>query len=275
MCAELDQESQDFYVRSLRMLKQSGIPFLVGGAYALAKYTGVVRHTKDLDVCVRPRDVNRVLALFANEGFATERSFPHWLAKVYRDHAFLDVIYSSGNGLCDVDDDWFRYAVEADVMGVRVGLCPPEEMIWCKAFIQERERYDGADVAHLIRSRGDSLDWERLVARFGPHWRVLLGHLVLFGYIYPDERERVPDRVIRELLGRLALDPPPSTPSGDRPLCQGTFLSREQYLVDVEQWGYQDARLAPIGPMSRDDVASWTAAIGDNHEHQAAGMAHH
>ena len=56
----------------------------------------------------------------------------------------------------------------------------------------ERERYDGADVAHLLRAHGDRLDWPRLLRRFGPHWRVLLSHLVLFGFIYPGERALVP-----------------------------------------------------------------------------------
>ena len=29
------------------------MPFLVGGAYAFARYTGIERHTKDFDVFVR------------------------------------------------------------------------------------------------------------------------------------------------------------------------------------------------------------------------------
>ena len=33
-------------------------------------------------------------------------------------------------------------------------------------------------------------------------------------------------------------------------VCQGTLLSREQYLIDIDRWGYADARLEPRGPMS-------------------------
>ncbi len=58
-------------------------------------------------------------------------------------------------------------------------------MIWSKAFIMERERYDGADIAHLILACGRDLDWRRLLGRFGRRWRVLLSHLVLFGFVYP------------------------------------------------------------------------------------------
>ena len=73
-----------------------------------------------------------------------------------------------------------------------VQIAPAEETIWSKAFVMERERFDGADVAHLILGHGDKLDWQRLLERFGPHWRVLLAHLVLFGFIFPSARSRVP-----------------------------------------------------------------------------------
>ena len=43
-----------------------------------------------------------------------------------------------------------------------MGLCPPEEMIWSKAFVQERERFDGADVLHVFRTLGRTLSWDRL-----------------------------------------------------------------------------------------------------------------
>ena len=33
-------------------------------------------------------------------------------------------------------------------------VVPAEEMIWSKAFIQERERFDGADIHHLLRCKG-------------------------------------------------------------------------------------------------------------------------
>ena len=145
-----------------------------------------------------------------------------------------------------------------EVLGVPAKLCPAEEMIWQKAFIMERERYDGADVAHLLRARAAELDWERLLRRFGPHWRVLLSHLVLFGFIYPAEQGKIPEEVLRELSGRLLAER--ARAGNGQPVCQGTYLSRMQYLNDTEKWGYADARLEPRGPLSREDITHWTAA---------------
>src|SRR5581483_354665 len=145
-----------------------------------------------------------------------------------------NIIFNSGNGCCPVDEKWFEHALPTEVLGIPVNLCPPEEIIWQKAFIMERERYDGADVAHLLRACGDTLDWRRLLDRFGPYWRVLLAHLVLYDFVYPGHPSPIPKWVLQELSGRLQRDSDSNT---DPALCCGTLLSREQYLVDVTEWG--------------------------------------
>ena len=256
-------EKAELYNGALHMLNRSGVPYLVGGTYAFHYYAGIARTTKDFDVFVRPRDMQRVLEVLKHAGFKTEVAFNHWLAKAHHGDRFIDVIFSSGNGVAEVDDDWFAHAVDEAVLGAPVKLCPAEEMIWSKAFIMERERFDGADVAHLLRHCSGLLNWDRLVSRFGPHWRVLLSHLVLFGFIYPGERALVPSSVMKDLLNRLAAEL--EVPTRDSKVCQGTLLSREQYLVDVDEWGYEDARMQPRGNMTPEQVAVWTAAIDKSH----------
>jgi len=130
-------------------------------------------------------------------------------------------------------------------------------MIWSKAFIQERERFDGAEVLHLLRETGPSLDWPRLLMRFGDHWRVLLSHIVLFGFVYPDKRQNVPQWVTEELVRRFTV----SRPNQQSDVCYGTLLSREQYLHDLESRKYRDGREQPVGPMTREEIDIWTKAI--------------
>jgi hypothetical protein len=254
----LQPETVRVYCAALGRLKDSPIEYLVGGAYALATYAGIVRDTKDLDIFVRPADCQRVLDLFAGAGFKTELTFPHWLGKIHIDDCLIDIIFSSGNGVATVDDEWFRHSVPAHILDMPVRLCPAEEMLWSKSYIMERERYDGADIHHLLRARASQLDWQRLLRRFGPHWRVLLGHLIFFGFVYPEERTQVPEAAMRELLKRL--EPELAVPSGPH-VCRGTLVSREQYLTDIEQWGYQDGRQEPRQYMSDADIEHWTAAI--------------
>jgi hypothetical protein len=219
---------------------------------------GVSRSTKDFDLYVRAKHVEPALTALARSGYKTEVTFPHWLAKATYDGDVLDLIFRAGNGLCEVDDSWFERARDSELLGVPVKLCAPEEMVWMKAYIMERERFDGADIAHILRCCAADIDWSHLVRRFGPDWRVLLSHLVLFGYIYPGERTLVPAAVMEQLTRRLRSEA--STP-GPEGLCRGTLLSRQQYLVDVQEWGFRDARLEQRVHMSPNDIAHWTEAI--------------
>jgi hypothetical protein len=256
---ELDQGTRDFYVQTLTVLNEARVPYLVGGAYAMGTLAGIERHTKDIDVFARERERDQILQVFEAAGYQTEVTFPHWLAKAWIVERFVDVIYSSGNRACPVDDEWFEHAVAAELLDIPVRLCPPEEIIWSKSYVQERERFDGADVAHLIRKSGHLFDWHRLIRRFGEHWRVLLAHLVNYGFVYPGERAVIPAWVLSELTDRLlheTQEPPPR-----EKVCQGTLLSREQYLADVAMWGYRDGRLKPQGTMTAEEITHWTAAI--------------
>lgn len=257
---EVPPATAAFFRRALRLLVDAEVPFLVGGAFAHACFTGIRRSTKDLDLFLRREDYDRVAALAQREGWRAELAYPHWLAKVYAGEDFIDLIFNSGNGLTPVDDRWFRDNPQAEVLGVPVRIANVEDGLLSKAFIMERERYDGADVAHLIQANAEHLDWSGLLQRFGANWRVLLAHLTLFGYIYPGERHRVPQWLMDQLIARLAAEsahPPPADPH----VCAGTLLSREQYLYDIEHLGYVDGRLTPVSTMTADDVARWTDAI--------------
>src|SRR5919204_6651662 len=133
---------------ALRALVEDGVPFLVAGAYAFFEYTGIFRDTKDLDVFLRREDLDAARASLERAGFRTEQVDPVWLAKGFRGEWFVDLIHSSGNGVAVVDDLWFAYAREGEIMGVPVLLAPPEEIIWSKAYVCERERYDGHDITN-------------------------------------------------------------------------------------------------------------------------------
>jgi len=231
-------------------LKDADVPFLVGGAYALARYTGIERHTKDFDIFLLPGDVRRALEALAAAGFRTELWSQVWLAKALADDAFVDLIFGSGNGVARVDGDWFRYAVPELVLGEQALLVPIEEMMWSKAFVQERERYDGADVLHVLRARAETLDWQRLLTRFAGNWRVLYAYLIQFGFVYPCERDRVPQVVLSELGARLAREQAAAPPA--RRACMGTLFSNKQYLPDLECWGYQDGRIVDGGMTPRE-----------------------
>jgi hypothetical protein len=242
----------------MEVLNRAGVPFLVGGAFAFIHQAGIDKSTKDLDIFARPRDVQRLLEACAAAGYDTELVFSHWLAKIRSPEGFIDVIFSSGNGVATVDEGWFEHSTSGEVLSVPVRIAPAEETLWSKAFVMERERFDGADVVHLILAHGELLDWERLLTRFGPHWRVLLAHLVLYGFIFPSARSKVPVWVMQKLTQRLEKEL--VAPDAGDAVCYGTLLSWSQYLGDVMGGSFRDARIRPFGSMSAEEVARWTAA---------------
>ena len=255
--AALSMPRRGFYQRVLRALTRHDVPCLIGGTYALEAYTGIRRATKDLDLFILRDDWSRVTAALASDGIATELTFPHWLGKAGQGRHYVDLLFGSGNGICPVDNEWFAHARQMRMWRVPARLCPPEEMIWSKSFVQERERFDGADVLHLLRAQAEALDWTASARPLRSALGGLLSHLVLFGFVFPAERSRVPPAVMRLLLDRHQ-GPRPDGPPG---LCRGTLLSREQYLVDIEHRGDHDARIHPYGMLSPVELLPWSAEI--------------
>jgi hypothetical protein len=255
---ESAQDTNTFYRRTLHVLSDATVPFLVGGSHAFLEYTGIVRNTKDFDLFLRRSDVERAMEALRDAGYRTELTFPHWLAKAWQHDDFVDLVFSSGNGICTVDDGWFEHAVETQVLGMPVKIVPCEELLWQKAFVMERERFDGADIMHVLRARAEQIDWGRLVARFGERWPLLYTYLIFFSFVYPSEASRLPGAVLDELARQHVATR--AAPPQDR-VCQGTLVSRGQYLLDIGQYGYADARLAPRGGMSAEDAIFWTWAI--------------
>jgi len=236
-----EQEEHEAHREALRLLQEQGLEPLVGGAYALKTHTGIWRDTKDLDLFLRKDQVQRALDVLARAGYRTEMTDEIWLAKAYSGPWFVDLIFSSGNGIATVDERWRSRAAPGTVLGLQALVVPAEEMIWQKAFIQERERFDGADIHHLLRCKGGHLDWDHLLKRFGErHWEVLLVHLITYRYAFPCEKDQVPETVMRELIRRL--EQRESEPAGADRICRGTLLSRQQYLHETNVEGYRDAR---------------------------------
>jgi hypothetical protein len=121
----VETPSREFYREAMEFLAKANVPFLVGGAFAFVHQAGIDRSTKDLDIFVRPSDVQGLLRASAEAGFEADLFYSHWLAKIRSPSGYVDVIFSSGNGVAVVDDQWFEHATEREVLGVRVLVAPP------------------------------------------------------------------------------------------------------------------------------------------------------
>lgn len=230
--------AERFYLDVLNTVKKAGVPFLVGGTYAVNSHTRVVRQTKDLDIFCRAGDFPKVLEHGVAAGFKAEVFDERWIAKLKRGRFFVDVIFGSVNAVTAVTDQWFAASHPGTVLGVSVQLLPPTELIWSKAFIQDRRRYDGSDVAHIILIKHAEVDWKRLLSYFEQYWEILFMHLLNFRFIYPSERELIPRWLLDELLERLRRQLEMPLPT--KRTCRGRLLSPGDYDIDVKDWGFGD-----------------------------------
>src|SRR5258707_3819713 len=78
------------------------------------------------------------------------------------------------------------------IHGVETRVLAPEELVTSKIFVAKRERFDGADIAHIIYSTYPSFDWDRELQLAGEHWEMVLWSPLLFRYVYPAQTHYVP-----------------------------------------------------------------------------------
>lgn len=232
------KEVFEFYREALYMLTQSGARFMLGGAFAMFHYTGIFRNTKDLDIFCRATEYPKILKFFEKQGYRIELTDVRWLAKVFKGEYYIDIIFDSPNNICKVDDTWYEYAIKGEFEGVEVQILPAEEMIWSKIYVQNRERFDGADVNHIMLKYGKNIDWKRLLMRLDQHWHVLLAQLLIFQFVYPSEyREIVPKWLFDELMAKATEQY--ELPSPLEKVCRGPILDQTQYSIDIKEWGYK------------------------------------
>jgi hypothetical protein len=242
---EQKREANAFYKEALELLHESGAKFMLGGAFAMFHYTGIYRDTKDLDIFCKSSEYTKILKFFSDKGYQTELTDVRWLAKIFKGEYFIDIIFDTVNNICRVDDTWHEHAVSCIFCGVEVELIPPEELIWCKIYVQNRERYDGADVNHIILKCGKQLDWKRIFFHFEQHWHLLLAQILVFQFVYPsDFHEIIPKWLFEELIKRAneQYDLPPSVEK----VCRGPMIDQTQYSTDIKEWHYKSYTIKTV-----------------------------
>lgn len=231
---EFPPEQERLFREVLQVLSQGGVPFVVSGAFALQQHTGIWRDTKDLDVFLAAQHVPQALECLINDGFECSVVDPVWLAKAHRGDFFVDLICGMSNAVIVVEENWIARGMPAEIVGVPVRVLAPEELIASKLFVTRRERFDGADIAHIINGTRGHLDWERLLHLAGAHWEMLLWALLLFRYVYPARTFYVPAHVWRGLLQRFQHELANPNPYAK---FRGSLVDENMFAIDVHEWG--------------------------------------
>jgi hypothetical protein len=235
----LPPEAASFYREVLLLLNQHGLRYAVAGAFALQKYTGIWRLTKDLDLFLKSEDVPAALEYLQQQNFRCETPDPVWLSKAFRGEYFVDLISGMSNAVIVVDDSWLGRAQPAIIAGIESQILAPEDLLASKLFVTRRERFDGGDIAHIIYRTQGKLEWQRILDLAGEHWEMLLWTLILFRYTYPAHSDFVPTGLWQDLLSRFANlveNPDPEAPF------RGSLVDENIFSIDVKDWGLKDVQ---------------------------------
>lgn len=204
----ISDEEWNCYRDAALALREADVPFLLGGGFALAGYTGRSRNAKDMDFYIfekdRPAAVRALTQVGFEDYFAKKAYDRNWIYRSTRSGVILDVIWAMANQRTQVDQIWFDRATPMTLRDLTFNVVPLEEFIWCKLYIVQRDHCGWIDVFNLLYDVGSRVDWDHLFKRVGEDWPLLKGLLSVYDWLCPSKARKLPEGLRR----RLRLEPP-------------------------------------------------------------------
>jgi hypothetical protein len=189
-------EEWSIFETAMTAAHENNIEFLVAGAFALGVYTERWRPTKDIDLLILPRDRDVMIDALTKAGFKDYYDQLHydrgWIYRCTRDNYLVDVIWRMANRRANVDEQWFENAPAVLVRNVTFHIVPPEELLWHKLYVLQRDRCDWPDVLNLLYTYGHKLDWKYLMQRMENDMPLLGAALSLFCWLCPGRTMKFP-----------------------------------------------------------------------------------
>jgi hypothetical protein len=145
--------------RVASVLKQAGIPFALGGSFAVYAHGG---HSSDHDVdfLIREQDKERALEELAAVGFEVEQPPEDWLVKVFDDGRMVDLIYRPIES--PVTDETLADTVVRPVEAIAMPVLSATQLMVHKLMSYTQHYCDFATGLPVARSLREQIDWERV-----------------------------------------------------------------------------------------------------------------
>jgi len=190
------------------------ILFGLGGGLALGYYPGHLCRSKDLDIYISPEHRRRVISMMTDCGLEDYHDrVPYdreWIYRGHQDGIIVDAIWAMANKRASVDDRWTSCGPLVQLCGQSFRVIPPEELIWSKLYVLQRDRCDWPDILNLLYATGPTLDWDHMFQRLRADKPLLKGVLSVFEWLSPARAAAIPDEVWRS----LGLEPPVAEGAG-------------------------------------------------------------
>jgi len=227
---DIPAEQWDLYRKVIKAARERGFPFALGGAFAVAAYTGMWRNTKDIDLYILPRDRETMQDVLSQQGLSDYYEVlpyqRHWIYRAHQDDLIIDLIWSMPNERAEVDETWLAAGRQFEIQGEVMRALPAEELIWAKLYVMQKDRCDWPDIFNIIQVEADRLDWGRLMVRLDQDTPLLEGLLAVFCWLNPGRALSLPNW----LLTRLTLNVEGAI-SAERILAHANLLDSRPWFV--------------------------------------------
>ena len=150
---------RDALKRSASALKADCVPFALAGSYALWVH-GAPESTHDVDLIVPETAVEEAARSLDTAGFRIERPPEDWLFKAHLDGAMVDVLHRLNGD--PVDQQLLERAEDTEVLGLRIPVLPPIEVVSTKLRALTERYCDFGELLPPVRAVREQLDWSRL-----------------------------------------------------------------------------------------------------------------
>jgi len=194
-----ESSDRDAYMSALSALNDGGVPYMLGGAFAVYHYSGWLRHTHDMDVYLTPDQVDDAVRVVRAAGFTDlgeqAEGDNAWIYHAGKGPIIVDLIWRFANLVEYITPDWLERASRGEFLEQPTLFLPLEELIWMKAFVVNRHRCDWPDIFKIVQAQCSRIDWDRLVGLLAHDALLLAAITDVFDWLRPDLRDCIPEHV--------------------------------------------------------------------------------
>ena len=148
--------------RTVALLRDAGIPFVVGGSLA-AWARGGPEVTSDLDIMLRPCDAERALEVLVDAGMTPERPPEEWLLKAWDGDVLVDLIHCTVEG--EVTDAVIERGEELTVTSVAMNVMRLEDMFALRLQTLNEHHLEYSGLLKMARALREQVDWDAVRER--------------------------------------------------------------------------------------------------------------
>jgi hypothetical protein len=217
------------YQRALKIAKDIGVPFMLGGGFALAYYTRRFRTTKDIDLIITLPNRDMLAERLEHAGYHdmydTQPYDRGWIYRARRHEYIVDLIFGMANRRAKVTPEWFRSAPTITIRGEELEVLPLEYLFWMKLYVLQRDRCDWLDLLNLLYCEVHSFNWSLLQEKVGPDSSLIRSVIAIFDWICPARARQIPKQVRKWL--HL---PEPNPAEND------SYVLERIKLIDTRSW---------------------------------------